>query len=94
MPYRKNVKVTLPPERRECQRCGADINWDHNYTQGRIAKFCSTKCRVAAHRAKFRLDQTQTTKQRLLDVLAEVRSDYLCFSRELDQLVELVRKHG
>lgn len=94
MTYNVNVKINLPPERRECMRCGAGINWDHNHSQGRVAKFCSTKCRVAAHRDKFRIDQTQTSKQRLLDVLAEVRSDYRCFARELDDLVELVKRHG
>lgn len=94
MTYKPNVKINLPPERRECERCGADINWENNHLQGRVAKFCSTRCRVAAHRDKFKIDQTQTSKQRLLDVIAEMREDYRCFSHELDQLVELVKKHG
>lgn len=94
MTYRPNVKINLPPERRQCERCGADINWDYNYTPGRVARFCGTRCRVAAHRDSIKRVAGGTSKQRLLDVLAEVWSDYRCFSHELDRLVELVKRHG
>lgn len=94
MTYKPNVKINLPPERRECERCGAGINWDYNYTQGRVARFCSTRCRVAAHRDSIKRVAGGTTKQRLLEVIAEMREDYRCFSPELDRLVELVKKHG
>ena len=94
MTYRPNVKINLPPERRQCERCGADINWDYNYTPGRVARFCSTKCRVAAHRAKKNHVDGKVSKTDLLSFLAWVRQDFKDCKREMDALEELVKKHG
>ncbi|MFD5191334.1 hypothetical protein ACFWMU_24870 [Streptomyces sp. NPDC058357] len=37
---------------KECERCGEDIYKDSEYMGGPVPRFCSTRCRVAAHRAK------------------------------------------
>jgi predicted nucleic acid-binding Zn ribbon protein len=37
---------------KDCERCGEEIYKDSEYMGGPVPRFCSTRCRVAAHRAK------------------------------------------
>lgn len=90
-PY--GVKRLLEPEDRECSVCGADINHPLS-AQGRVARFCSTKCRVAAHRAKKNHVDGKISKTDLLSFLAWVRQDFKDCKREMDALEELVKRHG
>ena len=47
---------------RVCERCGVSIGLGG--ARGRSPKFCSARCRVAAHRAKVRLPESLTSLDR------------------------------
>ena len=89
----RNVKETVGDAPRRCGACGTVLAVVNPRRGGRIARFCSDRCRVAYHRGRRPRSENEPTLADTLEVLAEMRAEFPAYFRVFSHLERLAERH-